>query len=240
MPFCPISGKPVALNNPVKTLVLSVDGEPQHFCCPGHEKRYLRENPGARKVTLHVPLDAKDLRGRHIPERYLAGLPPALRAVGVSALGQLGDPLRTESRDAYGTGDFSELKTDVKARELGLVKKSKYRVLAEERGFDVSQVGSYEEMIDAAVDYYAGRKPTAAERSRAVEGLKKVYAKGLAAWKSGGHRPGATAKNWADARIASLLVGGKGPRTADKKEFAMLPADVQAAIWQQAPDIASM
>ena len=56
MPFCPISGKPVVLDNPVKTLVLSVDGEPQHFCCPGHEKRYLRENPGARKVTLHVPL----------------------------------------------------------------------------------------------------------------------------------------------------------------------------------------
>ena len=401
MPFCPISGKPVVLDNPVKTLVLSVDGEPQHFCCPGHEKRYLRENPGARKVTLHVPLasspqlgaavarenkvrianDAEgltviseaariggqrvvlslfrredrdapdfwniallvgatrqakksmrataewpahyegkstgvaglralawakgqmdefqwqrpeahlvtggsddrrlrmytraltrygfvqgvyngedvvfrtnemyrealarkpkqhdkaqlnpaDLRGRSIPERYLAGLPPALRAQRITEL--------SESRDAYGTGDFSELATDVKAREMGLVKKSKYRVLAESRGFDVGQVGSYEEMIDAAVQYYAGRRPTAAEQARGVEALTKVYAKGLAAWKSGGHRPGATAKNWADARLASLLVGGKGPRTADKKEFAMLPADVQAAIWREAPDVSRM
>lgn len=232
MPFCPISGKPVALDNPVKTLVLSVDGEPQHFCCSGHEKRYLRENPGARKVTLHRPLAAKDLRGRHIPERYLAGLPPALRAQRIAEL--------SESRDAYGTGDFSELATDVKAREMGLVKKSKYRLLAEKRGFDVSQVGSYADMIDAAVQYYAGRPPTSAEQARGVEALTKVYAKGLAAWKSGGHRPGATAKNWADARLASLLVGGKGPRTADKKEFAMLPADVQAAIWREAPDVSRM
>ena len=123
---------------------------------------------------------------------------------------------------------------------MGLVKKSKYRLLAEKRGFDVSQVGSYADMIDAAVQYYAGRPPTAAEQARGVEALTKVYAKGLAAWKSGGHRPGATAKNWADARLASLLVGGKGPRTADKKEFAMLPADVQAAIWREAPDVSRM
>jgi hypothetical protein len=34
---------------------LSPTNEPQHFCCPSHEQRYLRENPGAKKVTLHLP-----------------------------------------------------------------------------------------------------------------------------------------------------------------------------------------
>jgi hypothetical protein len=79
-----------------------------------------------------------------------------------------------------------------------------------------------------------GRALRPRELERGAAALTKVYAKGLAAWKSGGHRPGATAKNWADARLASFLVGGKGPRTADRKEFAMLPKDMQTAIFAMA------
>jgi hypothetical protein len=176
-------------------------------------------------------LNPEDLRGRHIPDRYLAGLPPALKAKRIAEL--------TASRDAYGTGDFSELPTDQDARRLGLVKKSQYRVLAEQRGFDVQQVGSYEEMLQAAAHFYLGRALRPRELERGVAALTKVYAKGLAAWKSGGHRPGATAKNWADARLASFLVGGKGPRTADRKEFAMLPKDMQTAIFAMAAPLSS-
>jgi hypothetical protein len=44
--------------------------------------------------------------------------------------------------------------------------------------------------------------------------LKKVYDRGMAAWK-GGHRPGATSHQWAFARVNSFIVGGKTRKTAD-------------------------
>lgn len=44
--------------------------------------------------------------------------------------------------------------------------------------------------------------------------LKKVFDRGMAAWKSG-HRPGATPHQWAFARVNSFIVGGKTRKTAD-------------------------
>ncbi len=44
--------------------------------------------------------------------------------------------------------------------------------------------------------------------------LKKVYDRGMAAWK-GGHRPGVTPQQWALARVNSFLTGGKTRTTAD-------------------------
>ena len=51
--------------------------------------------------------------------------------------------------------------------------------------------------------------------------LKKVYDRGMAAWK-GGHRPGTTPQQWAFARVNSFLTGGKTRTTAD------------ADLWQKA------
>ena len=45
--------------------------------------------------------------------------------------------------------------------------------------------------------------------------IRKVYDKGLAAW-AVGHRPGATAAQWARARVYSFITGGKTTRTADQ------------------------
>lgn len=45
--------------------------------------------------------------------------------------------------------------------------------------------------------------------------LKKVYDRGLAAWKTG-HRPGASQHAWAMARVNSFATGGKTRTTADK------------------------
>jgi len=50
--------------------------------------------------------------------------------------------------------------------------------------------------------------------------LKKVYDRGMAAWR-GGHRPGATQQQWAFARVNSFITGG-GARKADND------------LWQQA------
>ena len=44
--------------------------------------------------------------------------------------------------------------------------------------------------------------------------LDKVYARGLAAWRTG-HRPGATSHQWAMARVYSFITKGKTWSTAD-------------------------
>jgi len=61
-----------------------------------------------------------------------------------------------------------------------------------------------------------------AEKSGVSYGiLKKVYDRGMAAWKTG-HRPGTTPQQWAFARVNSFLTGGKTRTTAD------------ADLWKQA------
>lgn len=45
--------------------------------------------------------------------------------------------------------------------------------------------------------------------------LKKVYNKGLAAWRTG-HRPGATGQQWGYARVHSFIMKGCTFHTADK------------------------
>lgn len=167
-----------------------------------------------------------DLAGRHIPEKYLAGLPPALQKQRIREL--------TESRDAYRSGDFSELPTDRAARKMGLVKESPYTTAAKKRGIEWR--GNAEDMAARVLQYY-GAKPTAAAVSEFAEALKKVFAKGLAAWKSGGHRPGATAQNWAVARVNSVAVGGKAAWTADRKQFSVLPESVRKKIVSKLPDV---
>lgn len=170
-------------------------------------------------VIKKVRKNPRDLEGRHIPERYLAGLPPALQQQRIREL--------TESRDAYWQGDYSELPTDRAARKMGLVKQSKYTTEAKERGIEYR--GNFHDMAKRTLEFYSGRA-TAPEVSAFAEALKKSFAKGLAAWKSGGHRPGATAQNWAVARVNSLVVGGKTSWTADKKQFAVLPDAVREKI----------
>jgi len=49
--------------------------------------------------------------------------------------------------------------------------------------------------------------------------LKKVYDRGMEAWRSG-HRPGATQHQWAFARVNSFITGGKTRTTADKDLWA--------------------
>jgi len=48
--------------------------------------------------------------------------------------------------------------------------------------------------------------------------LRKVYNKGMAAWRTG-HRPGASQQGWAYARVHSFVTGGKTSKTADKKLY---------------------
>lgn len=166
--------------------------------------------------SLAAPtLNPADLKGRSIPERYLAGLPKAVQKARVREL--------TRSRDAYGKGDYSELPSDHIARQMGLVKKSAYSEVAEARGIEWR--GDEAEMARRVCAHYKVKCTPAIATA-----IRSSFNKGLAAWKSGGHRPGATAQNWAVARVASLVVGGKTSLTADQKGFASFPAPLQKAI----------
>lgn len=52
--------------------------------------------------------------------------------------------------------------------------------------------------------------------------LKKVYDRGMEAWRSG-HRPGIGQHQWAFARVNSFLTGGKTQKTTDKDLWAKVP-----------------
>ena len=49
--------------------------------------------------------------------------------------------------------------------------------------------------------------------------LKKVYDRGMAAYKTG-HRPGASAQQWAFARVNSFITKGKGTWGGADKDLA--------------------
>ena len=55
----------------------------------------------------------------------------------------------------------------------------------------------------------AALKKKAAKSGMSVGTLRKVYNRGMAAWKSG-HRPGTTPQQWGMARVNSYATKGKG------------------------------
>jgi len=171
-----------------------------------------------------LPNDTRDLRGRLIPARYLAGLPPALQRQRIDEL--------TASRDRYAVGRFGELPTDRTARRLGIVKPSPYMRIAKRRGIEWR--GDASDMARRVLAYYGA---PARHRDAVADLIERSYDRGLAAWQSGGHRPGATAQQWARARVASLVVGGKTSTTGDRDLHRALPARVQTGIRALVPEV---
>lgn len=73
-----------------------------------------------------------------------------------------------------------------------------------------------QEKYSATVEKTLSNKAKATGISKSI--LKNVYAKGLAAWKTG-HRPGATQHQWAMARVNSFVTGKGGARKADSADW---------------------
>ena len=69
---------------------------------------------------------------------------------------------------------------------------------------------------DAEVENALANKAKATGISKSI--LKSVYAKGLAAWKTG-HRPGVGQHQWAMGRVNSFIMGGKTTKKADKAQW---------------------
>lgn len=72
----------------------------------------------------------------------------------------------------------------------------------------------YHEMFKESIQ--TGLKNKSKESGVPYKLLKKVYDRGAEAWRTGGHRPGATQQQWAYARVNSFLTGGKTQKTTDK------------------------
>ena len=64
----------------------------------------------------------------------------------------------------------------------------------------------------------AALKKKAAKSGMSVGTLRKVYNRGMAAWKSG-HRPGTTPQQWGMARVNSFITKGKGTYHAADKDL---------------------
>lgn len=184
---------------------------------------------GEALAPLHLgSRDAVDARGRKIPERYLPKAGPA-RSQRIEQIGQRRDEYRKahqEGREPSGA-EQGKLFRDF-ASDRGVTgKTSTYVRVARARGL----TGDPNTGAQAASRLYGAPVDASV--------LRAAYERGLAAWASGGHRPGASGAQWAAARVASLLVGGKAAWTADRDLFERLPGKARRAIVQRAPEVLS-
>jgi len=67
---------------------------------------------------------------------------------------------------------------------------------------------TYEQAFDELLEN-EGLKKKAAKSGISYGTLKKVYNRGMAAWRTG-HRPGTTPQQWGMARVNSYITKGKG------------------------------
>jgi len=130
-------------------------------------------------------------------------------------------------------------KTMAKAKEGGVSAKELYKDWESDKSFNKRLKDSGKEMPKSpATDAYkkmygdhsegdedfaegAALKNKAKDSGIPLGILRKVYAKGMAAWRSG-HRPGVGAQQWALGRVNSFITGSGGARKAD------------ADLWKQA------
>jgi predicted DNA binding CopG/RHH family protein len=161
-----------------------------------------------RKIFDRIP-DAflNDLRKRKIP--FLSGL-------ALSRMIQKGMPVREQ----------------IEEKKLMVKKGDKVREINDFEWRTYSQMGYKLIGKDGDVmkeDRYAGARKvfetiTAVKNKAEKTGmpysiLKKVYDRGMAAWK-GGHRPGATQQQWALARVNSFVTKSSGTWGGADKDLA--------------------
>jgi predicted DNA binding CopG/RHH family protein len=163
-----------------------------------------------RKIFDRIP-DAflNDLRKRKIP--FLSGL-------ALSRMIQKGMPVKEE--------------TELEEKKLMVKKGDKVREINDFEWRTYSQMGYKLIGKDGDVmkeDRYAGARKvfetiTAVKNKAEKSGmpysvLKKVYDRGMAAWK-GGHRPGTTQQQWALARVNSFITKSSGTWGGADKDLA--------------------
>lgn len=148
-------------------------------------------------IEVKQDTDIKDREGTQ-PSIYFSGLAKSTKAKRDAAFKKQAK-MDDDNPDAY-----KPAPGDADAKTKPSVHTKKYKQMFGEEQLD--------EKIKGLV--------TKAEKSGISYGiLKKVYDRGMAAWKTG-HRPGTTPQQWAFARVNSFLTGGKTRTTADADLWA--------------------
>lgn len=130
----------------------------------------------------------QEVARRRLNPKYTEGLSPSVASARTKE-----QQVKTEQ---YKKGDKRAFDKNLSGDEEPAKKESKYN--------EGEGAGSLE---DIAKKYNAP-----------LSALRKIYNKGLGAWASSGHRPGASQHGWARARVMSVLKGGKA-REVDAKEW---------------------
>ena len=98
----------------------------------------------------------------------------------------------------------------------------------------------YKEEVEICETAAAGLSAKAEKSGVSLSTLKKVYARGVAAWNSG-HRPGTTPQQWGMARVNSYITKGKGTyhgadkdlreeEELDEKKLPEVPKDKESGL----------
>ena len=116
----------------------------------------------------------------------------------------------------YYAGDMAKSTKDARARHFDKKKKGPAPGDASAKTKPSKHTLKYKQMYGEEIE---GLKNKAKKSGISDSILKKVYDRGMAAYK-GGHRPGTTPQQWAFARVNSFITKGKGTWGKADKDLA--------------------
>jgi len=148
-----------------------------------------------------------------LPKPYVSDLPSSIKKARAAHWE------RTKKMDPGNPAAYEPAPGDKTAK----TKESKYtRAYRAKFGEDIEMEEDY---IDE--DATTGLAKKAQESGISIGTLRKVYNRGMAAWRTG-HRPGTTPQQWAMARVNSYITKGKGTYGGADKD---LHEDLDEACW---------
>lgn len=135
-------------------------------------------------------------------------------------------------RDMYGEAENVKQARERIAREKEQDKEKHDRMLDRARTQDTRAKNIKTEEYELSESAEAALRKKSEKSGIPYGTLKKVYDRGMAAWKTG-HRPGATQQQWGFARVNSFITKGKGTWGGADKDLAkgVKKKSVDEACW---------
>jgi hypothetical protein len=169
-------------------------------------RSFIKKSMGSlSKMKESQDPDIKDREGTQ-PAKYHSGLKKSTKIARDRHFKKFAD------RDDSNPANYKPAPGDANAKTKPSQYTKKYQALYDEDVDTVFNNFMAEQYIEEKA--LEGLKKKAEKSGISYSTLKKVYDRGMAAWKSG-HRPGTTPQQWAYARVNSYITKGKTYHTAD-------------------------
>lgn len=149
-----------------------------------------------------------------LPKKYVAGLSSS------TAKARKAHWAKTSKMDPGNPAAYTPAPGDKEAK----TRESKYTKAYKAKFGE--EIEMDDELLDEAAE--SGLAAKAAKSGISIGTLRKVYNRGMAAWRTG-HRPGTTPQQWAMARVNSYITKGKTYHTTDKD---LREDNVDEACWK--------